>query len=189
MDFTTGKKAQKYYNAGTQMLAKLNQSSSHKRDYIRTINYLQKAVELDPNSAYSFHNLSHAWYKFAENEYFLILNNNQFKNLKDYENAVKVATEKGEDKLSMERLRQKYIGEQGKFGLISGYFVFALQAADRALEIQFNFPQAHNTRAMILAKLNRPDEALEAAEFAISQAPDYKNAIDNREKIKKLIKE
>ena len=39
---------------------------------------------------------------------------------------------------------------------------------------------------MILAKLGRLDEAIEATEVALSQDPDYKNASENWEKIKEL---
>jgi hypothetical protein len=41
---------------------------------------------------------------------------------------------------------------------------------------------------MILAKLFRLDEAMKATEVALAQAPDYKNASENQEKIKEMIK-
>ena len=75
----------------------------------------------------------------------------------------------------------------GRDGFVDAYFLFALQAVDRALEIQYEFPQAHNTRGMVLAKMSRLDEALEATEVALSQSPDYDKASENRDRIKELI--
>jgi tetratricopeptide (TPR) repeat protein len=62
----------------------------------------------------------------------------------------------------------------------------ALNSVDRAIAIRYEFPQAHNTRSMILAKLDRLNEAIEASDIAIFQKPDYKNALDNLEKMKRL---
>ena len=184
MAFMAKQRAQVHYNAGSRILASLNPASP-KKDYIRAVNYLQKAAELDPNSAYSFHNLAHAWYKLAEYEYLVISAHYQFKDLKDYEKSINDALEKGDDDI-IEKMREQYLKEHQRDGLITGYFVFALQAVDRALEIQYDFPQAHNTRAMILAKLGRLDEAIEATEVALSQDPNYRNASDNQEKMKEL---
>jgi tetratricopeptide (TPR) repeat protein len=72
---------------------------------------------------------------------------------------------------------------------IRGALQSALDAVDQALALRYDFPQAHNTRAMVLAKLGRLDEAIEATEVALLQAPDYSNAIDNREKMKELRKQ
>jgi tetratricopeptide (TPR) repeat protein len=188
MAFTAKQKAQAHYNAGTRILLNLNPSSSSKKDHIRAVNHLQKAVELDPNSAYSYHNLGHAWYKLAEHKYFVASAHQQFKNMQEFENAIRDTLNNGLNDM-VEKIREQYVKEHAGDGLITGYFVFALQAVDRALEIQYDFPQAHNTRAMILAKLFRLDEAMQATEVALSQAPDYKNASENREKIKELIRE
>lgn len=65
----------------------------------------------------------------------------------------------------------------------------ALDAVDHALAIRSQFPQAHNTRAMILAKMGRLDEALKETDIALSQMPGYQNATDNQEKIKGLIQQ
>ena len=188
MAFMAKWRAQSHYNAGSRILVNLNPSSSPKKDHIRAVNHLQKAVELDPNSAYSFHNLAHSWYKLAEHEYLVTSTNRQFKDIKDYENSINDALERGDDDI-IEKMRERYLKEHERDGLITGYFVFALQAVDRSLEIRYDFPQAHNTRAMILAKLFRLDEAIEATEVALSQTPDYKNASENRGKIKEMIRE
>jgi tetratricopeptide (TPR) repeat protein len=185
MAFMAKQRAQAHYNAGTRILANLNPSSSSKKDHIRAVNHLQKAVELDPNSAYSYHNLGYAWYKLAEHEHLVASAHRQFKNMQEVENSIMGALDNGHDDM-VEKIREQYVKEQAGDGLITGYFVFALQAVDRALEIQYDFPQAHNTRAMVLAKLGRLDEAIEATEVALLRDPNYKNASDNREKMKEL---
>lgn len=185
MAFMAKQRAQAHYNAGSGILVSLNPSSSPKKSYIRAVNHLQKAVELDPNSAYSFHNLAHAWYRLAEHEYLVILAHRHFKDIKDFENSIRDALENGDDDI-IEKMRERYLEDHERDGLIDGYFVFALRAVDQALEIRYDFPQAHNTRAMILAKLGRADEAIEATEVALLQDPNYKNASDNREKMKEL---
>jgi tetratricopeptide (TPR) repeat protein len=188
MAFMAKQRAQAHYNAGSQILVNLNPSSSPKKDYIRAINHLQKVVELDPDSAYGFHNLAHAWYKIAEHEHLVTSAHRQFRHMQDVENSIMDAIDKGDNDM-VEKIREQYAKESMGDGLITGYFVLALQAVDRVLEIQYDFPQAHNTRAMILAKLGRLDEAIEATEVALSQAPNYKNASDNREKMKELKKQ
>ncbi len=192
MAFMAKQRAQRHYNTGTRILANLNPSSSSKKDHIRAVNHLQKAVELDPNSAYSYHNLGCAWYKLAEHEHFVASAHHQFKGMvtssglrQDFENAITDALNSGHDDM-IEKIREQYVKEQGDDALITGFFVFALVAVDRALEIQNDFPQAHNTRAMILSKLGRLDEAIEATEVALTQDPSYENARNNREKMKAL---
>ena len=185
MAFMAKQNAQKHYNAGTRILMNLNPSSSPKKDFIQAINHLQKAVELDLNSAHSYHNLGLAWYKLAEHEYFDISTHSQWKNMQEWEKSIEDAIDTGHDDM-VEKMREQYLKEHARDGLVTGYFVFALQAVDNALALQYDFPQAHNTRAMVLAKLGRLDEAIEATEVALLQAPDYRNAIDNREKMKEL---
>lgn len=184
MAFMSKQRARAHYSAGSQILVNLNPSSARK-DHIRAVNHLQKAVELDPDSADGFHNLAHAWYRLAECEYRATSANCRFKDLRDYEDSVSDALEHGDD-AKVEEMRQQYLKEHERDGLIDGYLVFALRAVDRALGIRHDFPQAHNTRAMILGKLGRLDEAIEATEVALSQAPGYKNAIDNRDKMREL---
>jgi len=171
MAFMAKHRAQRHYNAGTRILVNLAPSSSPKEDHMRAVNHLQRAVELDPNFAYGFHNLAHAWYKLAEHEYFTILANSQYKNMKDFDNAIDNAFENGHADM-VDKIREQYLKEHERDGFVDAYFLFALQAVDRALEIQYEFPQAHNTRGMVLAKMYRLDEALEATEVALSQAPD-----------------
>jgi tetratricopeptide (TPR) repeat protein len=183
MAFMAKQRAQAHYNAGTQIL---NNPSSQKALW-EAIEHLLEATELDPSFADAFHNLAHAWYKLAEHKHLVASTHRQFKHMQDVENAIKDALDKGRNDI-VEKIREQYVKESGGDGLITGYFVFALQAVDRALEIRYDFPQAHNTRAMILAKLGRLDEAIQATEVALSQDPDYKSASENREKMKELRK-
>lgn len=132
---------------------------SRQKDFAQAVKHLQKAVKLDPGFADAFHNLAHVWYQLAE-----------------YNIAVTA--------IQGVRLNPQYAEDS-----IGAALESALDAVDRALEIRYEFPQAHNTRAMVLAKLFRLNEAMEAAELALSQYPDYDNARDNREKIKEMIKE
>lgn len=170
MAFMAKQRAQRHYDAGTRILASLNQSLSIHRDlkeavkhmhkdFDAAITHLQKAVILDPGFADAFHNLAHAWYQVAEYN------------------------------IVTARLRGFRSNPQEDEDNIRGALEFALDAVDQALAIRYEFPQAHNTRAMILAKLLRLDEAMEATELALSQYPDYENARDNQEKIEEMIRE
>jgi Tfp pilus assembly protein PilF len=186
MDSENKVNAELHYNLGTQILSKLN-SSSTKYDYIKAVNHLQEAVELDPNYAHYFHNLAYAWYKFAEYKYSIITSKYQFKSLDELTKTALKLIKNGKNKKA-EKLQERYVKEHGQEALIEGYLVFALEAVDKALEIQYNFPQAHNTRAMIFAKLGRIDEAIQATEVALSQEPSYENALNNQRKMKDLKK-
>jgi tetratricopeptide (TPR) repeat protein len=166
MAFMAKQRAQKHYNAGTRILVNPHPSSSPQKDLAQAIKHLQKAVELDPGFAYAFHNLAQAWYTVAEG--FVAATSSQ----KFWAN---VYSGKGFMKDS-----------QDVEDFIRCALQSALDAVDQALAIRYEFPQAHNTRAMVLAKLGRLDEAIEASEVALLQAPDYRNAIDNREKMKEL---
>jgi Tfp pilus assembly protein PilF len=182
MGLLVKQRAKAHYDIGTRILTK----PSSQKILQKAIRQLQKATELDPSFAYAFHNLAHAWYKLAEHYYSTFSSNYQFKNMKEYEKYIEDAVEKGNND-KIERARAQYLKEHEKDGLIDVCFLKALVEVDRALEIQYDFPQAHNIRAMILAKQGRLDEAFEATRVALLQAPDYRNASENRDKIKELI--
>jgi len=179
MAFLGKLRASSHYNNGSLILSRLDPSSSTPNEYIRAINHLTKATELDQTSAYAFHNLAHAWYRRAECLFRIHLSQRQFKDEDEY---ATYASEHINDP-ELESVRQRFIKDQANGGLIDTYFISALASVDRALEIQSHFPQAHNTRAMILAKLGRIDEAIEATGVALSQMPSYQKAADNLAKM------
>jgi tetratricopeptide (TPR) repeat protein len=164
MPFMAKQRAIAHYNAGTRLL--YNPSSA--KALVKAIKHFQEATKLDPSFAYAFHNLAHAWYIVSEG--FISASSrpdfwiNVYKGkgiLKDHTDA--------ED-------------------FITSVLESGLNAVDQALAIRHEFPQAHNTRAMILAKLFRLDEAMQETEVALTQAPDYKNASENQEKIKEMLR-
>ena len=165
MAFMAKQRAQAHYDTGSRILT----NPSSQKALQEAIKHLQKATELDPSFAYAFHNLAHAWYIVAEG--FIGASSCQ-------EFWVNVYKGKGvmKDHTDVE-------------DFIRSALESALNAVDQALLIRYDFPQAHNTRAMILAKLFLLDDAMKATEVALSQAPDYKNASENREKIKEMIRE
>ncbi len=165
MAFMAKQRAQTHYNAGTQLLT----NPSSQESLQEAIKHLRKATKLDPSFAHAFHNLAHAWYIVAEG--FISASSRQ-----DFWINVYKGSGFMKDHTDVE-------------DFIVSTLESALEAVDRALAILYEFPQAHNTRAMILAKLFRLDEAMEATKVALSQYPDYKNSSDNREKIKEMIKE
>jgi len=164
MAFMARQRAQIHYNAGTRLL--YNPSSS--KALRKAIEHLQRATELDPSFAYAFHNLAHAWYMVSEG--FITVSRGA-----DFWTTVYEGKGILKDNTDVE-------------GFTTTVLQSALDAVDRALTIRYEFPQAHNTRAMILAKLFRLDEALKTTEVALAQAPDYKNASENQEKIKEGIR-
>jgi tetratricopeptide (TPR) repeat protein len=159
MDLTQKQRAQVQYDDGTRILSNLANSSSKTDDLQEAIKHFQEATKLNPMFAFAFHNLAHAWYNVAEC-------NEAFGDLLGF------------------RLNPKKTEAHRRNAL-----KLALKAVDRAIEIQQVFPQAHNTRAMILAKLFRLNEAMESVEVALSQNPDYENASNNRGKIEVLMME
>lgn len=60
---------------------------------------------------------------------------------------------------------------------------YALEAIDQAIKLNNTFPQAHNTKAMILAQLGDKDDAIKEIDIALAQDPSYKGALKNRERI------
>jgi tetratricopeptide (TPR) repeat protein len=168
MPFMPKQRAQAHYDAGTRML--LSHPTSQE-DLEKTIKHLEKATKLDPSFAEAFHNLAHAWYRAAQVCGFFTSSTAFWLNV--------------------------YSGRFGRKGglkdhtdvenHITSVLEAALSAVDQALTIRYEFPEAHNTRAMILAKLFRLDEALKATEVALTQVPDYKSASENQEKIKEVI--
>jgi tetratricopeptide (TPR) repeat protein len=165
MAFMAKQRAQAHYNAGTRII---NNPSSQKA-LQEAIKHLQEATKLDPSFADAFHNLAHAWYIVAEG--FIGASSR-----KDFWINVNKGRGILKDHADVE-------------GFITSAFESALNSVDQALTIRYAFPQAHNTKAMILAKLLRFDEGLKETEVALAQAPDYKNASENRDKIKEMIKE
>jgi tetratricopeptide (TPR) repeat protein len=164
MSFMAKQRARAHYNAGTRIL---NNPSSAKA-LVKAIKHLQEATKLDPSFAYAFHNLAHAWYIVSEG--FIGASSRP-----DF--WINVYKGKG-------ILKDRVDAED----FITSVLEAGLNAVDQALTIRYEFPQAHNTRAMILAKLFRLDEAMKAAEVALTQAPDYKKASENQQKIKEMIK-
>jgi tetratricopeptide (TPR) repeat protein len=159
MDNKKMQRAQVQYDNGTRILSNLANSSTISSDIEQAIKYFQTATKLNPKFAFAFHNLAHAWYKVAEC-------NEAFGDLVEFRLNPQKAEKHRRNALEL-----------------------ALRAVDRAVEIQQVFPQAHNTRAMILAKLFRLNEALESVKAALSQNPDYENAKDNLGKIEVLMME
>ena len=162
MGFMSKARAQAHYNSAGRLLMNLQIHFSIK-DLENAIIHLRKATELDPGFAYAFHNLALSWYNLAD--YNVAASNIQGGPLLSPHSPDEV-----EDS-------------------ISGSLELALQAVDKALAIRPVFPQAHNTRAMILGKLFRLNEAMQAAELAVSQDPDYENARSNRDKIREMIRQ
>ena len=155
-------RAQAHYNAGSRLLM----NASSQRSLQKSIKLLQKATQLDPTFAYAFHNLAHAWYTVSEGF---------------------IAASSRPAFWTNVYMGKAVIKNEADFAdFVNNALKSALEAVDRALAIRYEFPQAHNTRAMILANLLRYDEAIQETEVALSQDPNYKNASDNREKIKEL---
>lgn len=193
MVFMAKQRAIAHYNEGTRSLMDVPPSSlsspglmgwlepSSLRTLEKAIKHLRKAVKLDPHSAYAFHNLAHALFRLGEYK-------NAVKGYKQAKLDVALASyDVGEHKFSRRAPRYFGLDVEKAENDIDTTFELALDAVDRAISIRYDFPEAHNTRAMILAKLYRVDAALKATEIALSQKPDYKNAIENQEKIKALI--
>jgi len=164
MTFMAKQRAIAHYNAGTRCL--YNPSST--KALAEAIKHFQEATKLDPSFAYAFHNLAHAWYIVSEG--FITASSHPDFWINVYEG-------KG-------ILKEHADAED----FITSVLEAGLNAVDRGLAIRYEFPQAHNTRAMILAKLFRLDEAMKATEVALAQAPDYKNARENQEKITEMIR-
>lgn len=163
MPFMAKQRAIAHYNAGTRLL--YNPSSP--KALAKAIEHFQEATNLDPSFAYAFHNLAHAWYIVSEGFIGASTHPGFWTNVYEGKGILKDHAD-AED-------------------FITGVLEAGLNAVDQALTIRYEFPQAHNTRAMILAKLFRLDEAMKATEVALAQAPDYKNASENQEKIKEMI--
>ena len=163
MAFMAKRRAIAHYNAGTRLL--YNASSAEA--LAKAIKHFQKATKLDPSFAYAFHNLAHAWYIVSEGFISASSRPDFWINVYEGKGILKDHTD-AED-------------------FITSVLEAGLNAVDQALTIRYEFPQAHNTRAMILAKLFRLDEALKATEVALAQAPDYKNASENQGKVKEMI--
>ncbi|MBE9482990.1 MAG: tetratricopeptide repeat protein [Chloroflexi bacterium] len=163
MAFMAKQRAQAHYNAGSMIF--LDKSPSPKA-LRKAIEHLQKATKLDPSFAFAFHNLAHAWYMVSE--------------------GTITAARRSDLQIEAYNEKERCKDHSDVEDFITSVLECALNAVDQALTISYEFPQAHNTRAMILAKLGRLDEAIEATEVALSQDPDYKNASENREKIKEL---
>lgn len=157
MNLELKQQAQIHYDTGTRILQNLSHSSSICEDLKNAVKHLQKATELNPNFTFAFHNLAHAWYNLAEYNIASAGIQGFRANPQETENNIKSCLE------------------------------CALNAVDKAIAIQNRFSQAHNTRAMILAKLFRLNEAKEAIEIALSQNPEYGNAKNNRIKIEEII--
>ena len=165
MPFMTKQRAQAHYNAGTLML---NNPSSPKAIQ-EAIKHFQEATKLDHSFAEASHNLANAWYIVAEG--LICASSRQGFWINVYKGKVITKPHANAEDLIISALES------------------ALNAVDQALMIRYEFPQAHNTRATILAKLFRLDDAMKATEVALSQAPDYTNASENREKIKEMIRQ
>jgi tetratricopeptide (TPR) repeat protein len=163
MAFMAKQRAQIHYNAGTRILY-----NSSAKSLVEAIKHLQEATKLNPSFAYAFHNLAHAWYIVSE--------------------GFITASSRPDFWVSVYKGRGILKDHTEAEDFITSVLEAALNAVDQALTIRYEFPQAHNTRAMILAKLFRLDEAMKATEVALAQAPDYKNAIENQEKIKGMIR-
>src|SRR5262249_36245638 len=56
----------------------------------------------------------------------------------------------------------------------------ALPLIDQALAINPHAPSAHNNRGVVLAEMQRREEAIASYEAAIALAPDYVDAVINR---------
>jgi tetratricopeptide (TPR) repeat protein len=188
MNFMAKQRAKRHYDEATRALMNLPPSSSTPyavgwlttpllKSLKKAIQHLQKAVKLDSNFADAFHNLALALYRLGEDKQVMI-------RVKQAKLDIALASSKYKRDLKYLELNVKKAEHD-----INSTFELALDSADRAISIRYDFPQAHNTRAMILAKLFRLDEAMKATEVALSQAPDYKNANENREKIKEFIRE
>ena len=135
-------------------------------------------MKLDPNFAYAFHNLALALFRLGEHKHVV-------KGVKQAKLDVALASlNAAEHKFTEHDLKYFELDVKKAENDISTIFELALDAIDRATSIRYEFPQAHNTKAMILAKWARLDEAIEATEVALSQKPDYKNASKNREIMK-----
>jgi tetratricopeptide (TPR) repeat protein len=187
MAFMAKDRANENYNVATKILMN-NSLSPSKQELVKAINKLQKAVELVPDFAYAYHNLGYAWYMLAEYEYKESQIKRKYKTFHDVEISIKRAVEIGDDK-KIKDIQEQYAKEVTEFaGNIEAYLLFALEEVDKALAIQNYFPQAHNTRSMILAKQGRLNEAIEEVDIAIRQNPDYKKADDNRKKFIELLK-
>jgi tetratricopeptide (TPR) repeat protein len=169
MPLMAKRRAVAHYNAGTRML--LSRPTSQK-DLEKTIKHFQQATKLDPSFAEAFHNLAHTWYTVAEVCRFFTSSSAFWLNVYGGRFGRKGGLE---DRTDVENY-MTIVLESG------------LNAVDQALAIRYDFPQAHNTRAMILAKLLRLDEALKATVVALAQTPDYKNASENQERIKEGIR-
>lgn len=193
MAFMAKQRAIAHYNEGTRTLMDVPPSSLSTpglmgwltppllRTFEKAVKHLRKAVKLDPHSAYAFNNLAHALFRLGEHK-------NAVKGYKQAKLDVALASYNvGEHKFSTRALKYFGLEVESAENDIDTTFELALDAADRAISIRYDFPEAHNTRAMILAKLFRFDDALKATEIALSQKPDYKNAIENQEKIKGMI--
>lgn len=159
--------AQYQYNVGTYNL--MHFQNNPRLSLQKAIKYLKKSTELDHTFAYSFHNLAHAWYLMAER--FLFTPYQQ----KFWEKVYK--------------RKLTYNDTQDVDAFINEIYELALKSVDQAIQINHIFPQAHNTRAMILAKLDRLNEAIQATDVALGQDPNYENAQNNREKMLYLQKQ
>jgi len=192
MAFMAKQRAQAHYNEGTRILMNLPPSSSTPgavgwltppllRLLKKAVQHLQKAVKLDPHFAYAFHNLALALFRLGEHKHVVM-------GVKQAKLDIALASY-NVDKCRSTARALKYFGSDVEKAEndIDTTFELALDAADRAISIRYDFPEAHNTRAMILAKLFRFDDALKATEIALSQKPDYKSAIENQEKIEGMI--
>lgn len=204
MAFMAKWKARRHYNDGTRVLTnvalekwteeaarnpwKLSTNPEELAQHLRKntekleegAKHLHKSVELDPSFAFAFHNLAHIYYNIAE----YVVFTSHFEGCQ-LDIAV-VAPGMWHLAHQTDLPQRRRPDEQRAEDRIAGALESALEAVDQALTLRYDFPQAHNTRAMVLGRLGRLDEAIEAAEVALLQYPTYTKALDNREKIKQM---
>jgi protein O-GlcNAc transferase len=129
------------------------------RQFERAVEFLSKAIKLNPKNAEAHFNCGIA-----------------LKELKRYEQALLSY----DTAISLKHNYHEAYYNRGIVHLELSRFEDALASNDRAIFLKPDFAEAYNNRGMALKELNRLDEALANCDIAIKLKPNYEVAHKNR---------
>ena len=160
MAFLGKLRSQRHYNLATSRFQSLSRgkSSSPTEDLDFCVINFRKAIELNDGFAEAHHNLGHVFILGAE-----------------YNEALS-----GIRDISPEQTQQINSFNQDAYS-------DAVEAVEKAIRLRYQFPEAHNTLGKALIRLGRYDEALHEFEISLEQSPNYTTAIENQEKLRRLL--